>query len=72
MKTTCLIIDDEPIAQEIIERYIEPLDQLILVGKCKDALEANNFLHNQEVDLLFLDIEMPQLNGLAFLKNLKN
>lgn len=70
MKLNCLIIDDEPIAQQIIERYIEPLDQLRVVGKCSDALEAHNVLMEQKVDLLFLDIEMPHINGLNFLKNL--
>lgn len=72
MKLNCLIVDDEPIAQQIIERYIEPLDQLKVVGKCQNALEANNLLHKLSVDLLFLDIEMPHLSGLTFLKNLKN
>ncbi len=72
MKIQCLIIDDEPIAQEIIEKYLEPLDQLVVTGKCINALEANNVLQKQSVDLIFLDIEMPHLTGLAFLKNLAN
>lgn len=68
----CLIVDDEVIAQNIIEGYIEPLDQFQLIGKCSNALEANNLLNNQSIDLIFLDLEMPNINGLAFLKNLSN
>ncbi len=72
MKVNCLIIDDEVIARDIIESYIKPLEQFQLIGKCKDALEANNIIQNKPIDLIFLDIEMPHINGLAFLKNLKN
>ncbi|HNP17534.1 MAG TPA: LytTR family DNA-binding domain-containing protein [Fulvivirga sp.] len=72
MKVNCLIIDDEVIAQDIIESYIKPLEQFQLIGKCKDALEANNIIQDSPIDLIFLDIEMPHINGLAFLKNLKN
>jgi DNA-binding LytR/AlgR family response regulator len=72
MKLNCLIIDDEPIAQEIIEGYIQLLDHVEIIGKCKNALEANNLLLSSPVDLIFLDIEMPYLDGLTFLKNLEN
>lgn len=68
----CLVIDDEPPAREIIRRYIEQLPSLELAGECANALQALTILQQQPVDLLFLDIRMPQLNGNDFLKTLKN
>lgn len=72
MSLKCLIIDDEPIAQNIIERYIKPIENLELVAKCSSALEAINVLQKASVDLIFLDIEMPELDGFSFLKTLPN
>lgn len=72
MKLNCLIIDDEPVAQGILERYIEQPEWLELVACCKNALEANEWLRKEKVDLIFLDIEMPHLNGLDFLGTLVN
>jgi two-component system, LytTR family, response regulator len=68
----CLVIDDEPLAREIIRRYIEQVPTLQLAGECANAIQAFTFLQQQPVDLLFLDIRMPQLNGNDFLKTLKN
>jgi DNA-binding LytR/AlgR family response regulator len=68
----CLIIDDEPIAISIIESYLLQIEGFEVVGKCRNAVEAYNMLQKKAVDLLFLDIEMPKLNGLNFLKTLKN
>lgn len=68
----CLLIDDEPAAHYVLQHYIEQVDQLTVVGDCYDALEAINFLHRQPVDLLFLDINMPQINGLQLLQTLVN
>lgn len=68
----CLIVDDEPPAREIIRRYIEQIPSLQLLGECSNAIEAFTLLQQQPVDLLFLDIRMPQLNGNDFLKALKN
>lgn len=68
----CLIVDDEPPAREIIRRYIEQVSSLQLTGECGNAIQAFSFLQQQPVDLLFLDIRMPQLNGNDFLKTLKN
>ena len=68
----CLIVDDEPPAREIIRRYIEQVSSLQLAGECANAIQAFTFLQQQTVDLLFLDIRMPQLNGNDFLKTLKN
>ena len=67
----CLVVDDEPPAREIIKRYIETLPLLELAGECGNAIEAMQFLQHQSVDLMFLDIRMPQLAGNEFLKTLK-
>lgn len=66
----CLIVDDEPPAREIIRRYIEQVPTLELAGECANAIQAFSFLQQQKVDLMFLDIRMPQLNGNDFLKTL--
>ena len=68
----CLVIDDEPPAREIIRRYIEQVPALELAGECGNAMQAFTLLQQQAVDLMFLDIRMPQLNGNDFLKTLKN
>ena len=72
MNIRCLIIDDEPLAQRVIERFAENLPYLEVVKKCNNALEAIEVLHNQTVDLLFLDINMPKQTGMDFLRTLKN
>jgi len=68
----CLIIDDEPPAREIIRRYVQEVPTLLLSGECANAIQALTVLQQQPVDLLFLDIRMPQLNGTDFIKTLKN
>jgi DNA-binding LytR/AlgR family response regulator len=65
-----IIVDDEPLAQEVLETYVEKIPELNLVQKCSNALEANEALKNNEIDLMFLDIQMPQLTGIDFLKTL--
>ena len=70
MEIKCLIIDDEVLAQNVIENYISTIPTLKLVGKCDNAVEAISFLHNNPVDLLFLDLNMPELSGLEMLKTL--
>jgi DNA-binding LytR/AlgR family response regulator len=72
MKFNCLIVDDEPIAQQILEKYILQIEALQLVGKANNAFEAVNILHQEKVDVLFLDIKMPSLSGLDMLKTLQN
>jgi DNA-binding LytR/AlgR family response regulator len=67
----CLIIDDEPLAQRILERYIQDVPSLELVQKCSNALDAIEILKEQKIDLIFLDINMPKLTGLEFLRSLK-
>ncbi len=68
----CLIVDDEPIGREALARYVEQIDFLSLVDSCKNALEANNRLKEQEIDLVFLDIQMPMMSGLDWLSTLSN
>lgn len=68
----CLVVDDEPPAREILRRYIEQVPGLQLTAECGNALQAFALLQQQPVDLIFLDIRMPQLNGNDFLKTLKH
>lgn len=68
----CLIIDDEPLAREVLESYVEDLPSLVLVASCEDAMEALDWLNQEPVDLLFLDINMPKLSGINFYKSLSN
>jgi len=67
---TCMAIDDEQLALDLLEDNIRKISFLTLVKKCSNALEANEFLHKQPVDLLFLDIQMPGLSGIQFLQGL--
>jgi DNA-binding LytR/AlgR family response regulator len=66
-KLTCYIIDDEPLAQEILEAYIAKVPFLELKGRCGSPLEAAGLLKEEQPDLLFLDINMPDLDGLSFI-----
>lgn len=65
-----IIVDDEPLAQDVLETYIEKIPELNLVKKCSNALEANEALKSNAIELMFLDIQMPQLTGIDFLKTL--
>lgn len=67
---TALIIDDEPLAHQVIETYAQDLDFLDIAGHCHRATEAYGFLSEHAVDLIFLDINMPKLKGLDFLRTL--
>ncbi|HEV7332471.1 MAG TPA: LytTR family DNA-binding domain-containing protein [Flavisolibacter sp.] len=64
----CLVVDDEPPARDVLRRYIETVPTLQICGECGNAIEAMSFLQQQPVDLLFLDIHMPQLKGIDLLK----
>jgi DNA-binding LytR/AlgR family response regulator len=66
----CIITDDEPFARKGLQGYIEQIDFLELKGACENALELNSLLKKEPVDLLFLDIEMPYVTGIDFLKNI--
>jgi len=71
MKTRCIIVDDEPLAIEAIQMHVEKFDSLKLVANCMDAFQAFDILNKTRVDLMFLDIQMPEITGLDFLKSLK-
>lgn len=72
MRINCLIIDDEPLAVDVIKSHIEKLDSLHVVATCHRAAEAFDILRTKKIDLLFLDIHMPGLSGLEFLRSLRN
>ncbi|WP_109301055.1 LytTR family DNA-binding domain-containing protein [Aquimarina sp. AU474] len=67
----CIIADDEPIARQILENYIQSIPNLELVASCKNAFEVMEILQKETVDILFLDINMPKLSGLSLLKTLQ-
>ncbi len=66
----CLVVDDEPIAREGMKEYISQVDYLYLVAECKSGSEAAGLLHKNKIDLVFLDIQMPDLTGIEFVKAL--
>jgi DNA-binding LytR/AlgR family response regulator len=67
-----LIIDDEPSSQRIIKNFMQEYEQFMLIGTCKNAVEAIKAMNTENIDLLFLDINMPELTGLEMLKSIKN
>ena len=69
-RINCLVIDDEPVALDLLEHFISKVYFLNLVKKCQNAIEAMQILEENQVDLLFLDINMPGLNGIQFLKSI--
>lgn len=72
MNRTCIIVEDQPPAQRILQKFIGDLGTLDLVGTFSNALEALSFLQTNTVDLIFLDIHLPKISGMDFLKTLKN
>lgn len=72
MKIDCIIVDDEPLAIKLLENHISKIDDLRLVGTAGNALEAYKLIKLKKVDLIFLDIQMPDLTGIDFLKSLNN
>ena len=72
MKLNCLIIDDEPIARKGLEEHVQEIEFLNCIASCENALKASTYLNEQKIDLLYLDIHMPKVNGIDFLKSLKN
>src|ERR1700744_261995 len=72
MTLKCLIIDDEPIARKLLLEYIEETDFLVLVGTAENPLKATGLINDLDVDPIFLDINMPKMNGLDFLRSANN
>jgi DNA-binding LytR/AlgR family response regulator len=71
MKLKCIIIDDEPIARKVLQEFIEEIDFMELMGQAENPLKAISLLDAYDIDILFLDINMPKLNGIDFLKTSK-
>ncbi len=71
MKVNALIVDDEPLAQNVIQQYALKLPDLVITGTCSDAICAHKTILEKQVDLIFLDINMPKLSGTSFLRSLK-
>ncbi|MFZ2906439.1 MAG: LytTR family DNA-binding domain-containing protein [Cyclobacteriaceae bacterium] len=72
MKLNCLIVDDEPLARKGMEEYVKEVSFLQLVGSCENAMKASSYLNEENIDLMLLDIQMPRLSGIDFLKTLNN
>jgi len=72
MKTKCLIVDDEPLARDLIRGHVEKLENFEIVAECSDAMKALQVLREKSIDLMFMDIQMPQITGIEFLKTLKH
>ena len=68
----CIIVDDEPIAREIIQSYLEKVQNIELITSCKNVVEALQILNSQSVDLIFLDINMPEISGLTLANSVNN
>jgi DNA-binding LytR/AlgR family response regulator len=69
-KLSCIIVDDEPVARKILHEFVEQVPFLDLQGKFENAMKAEAFLKNNDIDIIFLDIEMPKVSGLQFLQRM--
>ncbi|MFV0269752.1 MAG: LytR/AlgR family response regulator transcription factor [Draconibacterium sp.] len=72
MRIKCLVVDDEPVAREILESHLEKLESFELVGSCKSAIQAFQVISSQTVDLIFLDINMPEMSGLSLARSINS
>lgn len=72
MQLNCLIVDDEPLSQDVIVDFVNACPELKLIAVCSDALLAGEYLKKEKIDLLLLDINMPKLSGISFVKSLKD
>ncbi|MEJ7671752.1 MAG: LytTR family DNA-binding domain-containing protein [Chitinophagaceae bacterium] len=72
MNLTCIVVDDEPLARKVITEYIADTDFIELIGEAENSLKAMNLIATKKVDLIFLDIQMPKISGIEFLKINKN
>ncbi|MEE4116316.1 MAG: LytTR family DNA-binding domain-containing protein [Marinilabiliaceae bacterium] len=66
----CIVVDDEPVARDVLESLLSRIEVVELVAKCKNAVEAFNIINMQEIDLVFLDINMPEISGLSFARSI--
>lgn len=64
MKTKCIIVDDEPLARELIRAHVQKLENFEIIEECGNAMKAMEALRNQPIDLMFLDLKMPQISGI--------
>jgi DNA-binding LytR/AlgR family response regulator len=71
-KINCLLVDDEPLALDALESLIQKIPELEIIGKCHNAVDALQVIHSRKVDLLLLDIQMPELSGIEMLKTLSH
>uniref|UniRef100_UPI0032165106 LytR/AlgR family response regulator transcription factor n=1 Tax=uncultured Draconibacterium sp. TaxID=1573823 RepID=UPI0032165106 len=69
-KIRCIIVDDEPVAREILENHLTKIETIEVVAACKSAIEAFNVVSTEKIDLIFLDINMPEISGLSFAKSI--
>jgi len=69
-KISCLIVDDEPVARDVLESHLQKINTIDIVASCKSAMEAFNALNEKNIDLIFLDINMPGISGLSFAKSI--
>lgn len=67
---SCIIVDDETIAREIIVSHVSKIDNIVVTAQCRNAIEAFNCISNNVIDLVFLDINMPEISGIAFAKSI--
>jgi len=71
-RINCIIVDDEPVAREILESHLKKLEQIRIVASCKNAIEAFKVVSTERVDLVFLDINMPEISGLTFARSMNS
>lgn len=71
-KINCLVVDDDPISRKVLENHISKTESLNLVQSCESAMEAANILKREKIDLLFLDVEMPEMTGLELIQTLQD
>ena len=67
----CIIVDDDELSRAALRKCVERSDFLNLVAECKDAVEAQKVIHDNQIDLMFLDVEMPEMSGIEFIKNVE-
>ncbi len=66
----CIIVDDEPIAHEVSENHLQKVNAIHVVASCKNAIDAFNIINSNKIDVIFLDINMPEISGLSFAKSI--